>query len=91
MQTANRETRTHTLELKWEGGMSENYCLQSWGCRPSSQGQPAEQSFADIVWAGDRPQSLWTVAGCADRHETHVTHELVETPAWSPRSGDDVS
>ena len=50
-----------------------------------------EQSFANVVGAGDRPQSLWAAAGRTDQYETHVTHELVETPDWSPRSGDDVS
>ena len=47
-----------------------------------------EQSLADVVGAGERPQSLQAAAGRADRH---VTHELVETPDWSPRSSEDVS
>ena len=50
-----------------------------------------ERSFADVVGAGDRPQCLRAATGRADRHETHVMHALVETPDWSPRSGDDVS
>ena len=57
---------------------------------PVGGGLPG-RSFADVVRAGDRPQSLREAAGRADRHETQVTHELVETPDWSPRSGDDVS
>ena len=46
-----------------------------------------ERSLTDVVGAGDRPLSLQEAAGWADRH---VTHKLVETPDWSPRSGEDV-
>ena len=42
-----------------------------------------ERSFADVVGAGDMPQSLRAAAEWADRH---VKHKLVETPDWSPRS-----
>ena len=56
--------------------MSENYLPES--LTASSRGTSAlpvegvllEQSFSDVVGAGDRPQSLRVAAGHADRHET---------------------
>ena len=54
---------------------------------PARDGLP-EWSLADIVGAGDRPQSLRAAAG---RDDWHVKHKQVETPDWSPRSSDDVS
>ena len=74
--------------------MSENSLPESLSasCRgaaglPVGGGLP-ERSFADVVGAGDRPQSLRAAAGQADRQ---VTHTLVDTPDWSPRRSDDVS
>ena len=74
-----------------ENSLPESLTASSRGAAglPVGGGLP-ERSFADVVGVGDRPQSLQAAAGRADRHETHVTHELVETPDWSPRSGDEV-
>ncbi len=97
MQMAYRESDQYPYSRTEVGGVSENSLPESLTSSrrgaaelPVGGGLP-EQSFADVLGAGERPQSLRAAAVHADWHETYVMHELVETPDWSPRSGDDVS